>query len=118
MTGLEMPNEFSNVNERKSDKEERRDDAAQVRELLTAFLGADADMSEVRAMLRGWMDEVRRKQLPPEQALREFKELLPLGSSFAASERERGERNAAELISLFIQEYYRESETRGESRAD
>ncbi len=77
--------------------------ARHVRQVLTAFLGEQADMDEVRSMLRGWIDDVRRKNLPPEQALVEFKALLPLSGS-------RGDgpstRNHADLISIFIQEYY------------
>ncbi len=81
--------------------------ARHVRQVLTAFLGEEADMDEVRAMLRGWIDDVRRKNLPPEQALVEFKALLPMRGARGDG---RGDgastRNHADLISIFIQEYY------------
>ncbi len=84
---------------------------AHVRQILTAFLGDQADLDEVRAMLRGWINDVRSKNMPPEQALVEFKALLPMGSPRGDG---RGDgpstRNPAELISIFIQEYYAEGQ--------
>lgn len=65
-------------------------------------------MDEVRAMLRSWIDEVRCHDMAPEQALKEFKAMLPMGDSFRhRKSSEFGGRSVAELISVFIEEYYR-----------
>lgn len=65
-------------------------------------------MDEIRAMLRSWIDDVRCQDMPPEQALKEFKAMLPMGGTFRnRRESELGGRNASELISIFIEEYYR-----------
>ena len=78
------------------------------REVLSAFLGRRADMDEVRAMLRAWIDGVRGQNLPPEQALKEFKTMLPMGGAYSQRQvPELGARSAAQLISIFIEEYYR-----------
>lgn len=82
--------------------------AKRARAVLSAFLGSQASMEEVRAMLRAWIDDVRGHDMQPEQALKEFKTMLPLRSTFRDDpSAELGGRSAAELVSIFIEEYYR-----------
>lgn len=59
-------------------------------------------------MLRAWIEDVRGRDMQPEQALKEFKAMLPSSGTFRnRQEPELGGRSAAELISIFIEEYYR-----------
>lgn len=93
--------------------------AARARAVLSAFLGRQADMHEVRAMLRSWIDDVRCQAMPPERALKEFKAMLPMSGSFRDRHAsELGGRSAAELISIFIEEYYRGESDGGDPRSE
>lgn len=75
-------------------------------------------MDEVRAMLRAWISDVRGHDMQPEQALKEFKAMLPTRGSFRDDAAARlGGRSAAELISIFIEEYYGGARDAGSSDA-